>query len=93
MQDMVSARNERDREIFATEMLNAFGGMKEFVREFAESIKAAEAGSSVQLQALNNVTKLLFQCETTAPRDELITEEVVRAQLHQILNQDDHDGS
>lgn len=85
MKELADARTNRDVEVFFNEVLSAFGGISGFAKEYAESIKAADRGSSVQLGALNNLTRALFQFGQMNNSDEPDDEASVLAELKILL--------
>ena len=98
MEQMASSDRGRDVDVFLLEMMNGFGGIENYAREYAESIQAAEKGSNAQLQAFSNLTRLYFQLSTQDEPSELVGEAEVRAQLKMLykeLNQqaEEADGS
>jgi len=89
MRELADAKSTCDIDIFFHEMLGAFGGMRGYAREYAESIKAAEKGSSVQLAALNNLTRALFQFGNVNEEDDDGEDEAsLLAEIKRLLGSD-----
>jgi len=91
MRQLSGANSAIDIRNLLGEVMNSFGGQTVFANELVESIRAAEAGSTVKLNGLTSVMRAMLQHGYVGGDDETMDEESIKAQIADIIREERDD--